>query len=106
MTSRALSAADVGRELGRSADWIHSNWQKLVAEKKLPPPIIETGGLTWSAAQVYAVLDRHLPPAQRAGAAAYRAALAAALQAPGDLSELDDIEQSRLRLQQRRASRG
>jgi hypothetical protein len=106
LSSRALTAADVGRELGRSADWVHANWHKLVAEKKLPPPIIEAGGLTWSAAHVYAFLDRGLPPAQRATAAAYRAALAAALTAPGDLTELDDIEQSRQRLALRRASRG
>jgi hypothetical protein len=106
MTSRAFTAADVGREFGRSADWIYDNWKKLVAEKKLPPPIVEAGGLTWSAAHIYAFLDRQLTPAQRATAAAYRAALQAAMTAPGDLSELDDIQQSRARLDARRASRG
>jgi len=106
MTARALTAADVGRELGRSADWIYDNWRKLVAEKKLPAPIIEAGGLTWSAAHVYAVLDKSLTPAQRATAAAYRAALAAALTAPDDFTELDDIQASRQRLDQRMASRG
>lgn len=104
MSARALTAADVGREFGRSADWIYDNWRRLVAEKKLPAPIIEAGGLTWSAAHVYAFLDRHLTAAQRANAAAYRAALEAALAAPGDLSELDDIQASRHRLDQKRAA--
>lgn len=106
MTARALTAADVGREFGRGADWVYDNWRRLVAEKKLPAPIVEAGGLVWSAAHVYAVLDRGLTAAQRANAAAYRAALEAALTAPGDLTELDDIQASRLRLDQRMASRG
>lgn len=106
MTARALTAADVGRELGRSADWIYDNWRKLVAQKRLPAPIIENGGLTWSAAQLYAVLDRGLTPSQRASAAAYRAALEAALTAPTDFTELDDIQASRKRLDERLQARG
>lgn len=74
-----LDVAKLAGELGRSADWLYGHWRELVAAKKLPPPLpLPSGGLVWSAAQVYAVLDKGLTAEQRASAAAYRVALAAA----------------------------
>lgn len=101
----ALTVPDVARELGRAPGWLYDNWQRLVSEKKIPPPIIEAGGLTWSAAQLYAYLDKPLTPAQRAIAAAYRAAHDAAAAAPRNLDEQDEIEASRARLDQKRKNR-
>lgn len=73
---RALTAADVAAELGRSVDWVHKNWRDLVKAGKLPAPLLggDGGELSWSSAQVYAVLDRALTPKQKAAAAAFRAA--------------------------------
>lgn len=83
MPARALTDREVAGELGRSADWLHRNWRGLVAGKKMPAPIHEQGALVWPAAHFYAWLDRDLPPALRASAAAFRAALDAA-HAPRD----------------------
>lgn len=84
---RALTAAQAARELGRSTHWLHENWRKLEADGKIPPPVLEGGALVWNAAQFYAYLDRDLPAAIRKQAAAFRAAYAAALDAPAlDLS--------------------
>ena len=77
--ARALTAAEVGAEFGRSASWVYDNWHRLIDEKRLPRPVGVAGGLMWNAAQVYAVLDKGLTAEQRAAAMAYRAALAAAL---------------------------
>jgi hypothetical protein len=74
---RALTLAEVAAEFGRSTAWMANNWPALVAAKKLPPPVNECGRQVWNAAQVYAVLDKPLTPAQRAAAAAYRIAEAA-----------------------------
>lgn len=74
---QALSLADVARELGKSEDWLGRHWRQLVKDKALPKPIL-ANHLVWSAAQVYAVLDKDLTPVQRVAAAAYRAAEAAA----------------------------
>ncbi len=97
----ALSVKELGRELGRSPSWVYKNWEELVIQKVIPAPIIETGGPVWSAAQVYAYLDRKLTPAQRAAAAAYRAALAAALATPKEVAELDEVEAARATLARR-----
>lgn len=107
MTARVLTAADVGRELGRTADWVHRHWHDLVAEKKIPEPILDNSGhVTWSAAQFYAFLDRKLTRAQRAAAAAYRIALDSVLQAAEDTDDRDDIARDRAVLDQRFAGRG
>ena len=98
--TRALSAADVGREFGRTAEWVHKNWRELVASKKIPAPIIESGHVTWSAAQFYAFIDRKLTAAQRAAAAAYRIAENAAA-TPQDLDQIDAIAADRHILDQR-----
>lgn len=98
MIPRALNAAQVAAELGRSAAWLHDNWRRLVDEKKLPRPIMDAGGITWNAAQLYATLDRNLPAGQRAAAAAYRAAVAAALATTREIATDDEVEESRARL--------
>ncbi|WP_414462926.1 hypothetical protein [Hyphomicrobium sp. DY-1] len=97
---RSLTAADVGREFGRTAEWVHANWRELVKEKKIPAPILESGHVTWSAAQFYAILDRKLTAQQRAVAAAFRIAQDAAL-TPQDLDQLDAIAADRAALDQR-----
>lgn len=86
MPVRALLADEVAAELGRSLDWLYRNRHRLVRERKFPAPILEgdRGELAWSAAQVYAWLDRDLTPPQRAAAAAYRAAAAAYVDARRD----------------------
>lgn len=101
MSMRALTATDVARELGRSPDWLFSNWPRLVKEKRIPAPLLEAGGLTWSAAQFYAVIDKRLTADQRAAAAAYRAALEAAKSAAADLEQTDAVLAARDRLDQR-----
>ncbi|MFP3921950.1 MAG: hypothetical protein ACLFU3_09625 [Dichotomicrobium sp.] len=78
MTARALTLNEVAAELGRSPSWLASNWKKLVARHGMPAPVIEGGLLSWSAAQLYAWMDRDLPDDLKPVAAAYRAALAAA----------------------------
>lgn len=95
---RALSVDEVAAELGRSVDWLHRHWRGMVDEKKLPPPLPGGGALAWSAAQLYAVLDKPLTREQRALAAAFRAAEAVARQAGGGLDDQDEIEASRARI--------
>lgn len=97
---KALTVADVARELGKSAGWLYDHWQDLVAKKRIPPPIIESGGMTWSAAQLYAFLDKPLTREQRAHAAAFRAAMEAASK-DRDLDTEDEVAKSRIRLDQR-----
>lgn len=98
MSLRALDATQVAAELGKSRSWLYDNWRQLVAAKRLPPPVSEAGGLCWNAAQVYAVLDRGLTAEQRAGAAAFRAALAAALASRSDIANDDAVAEARQRL--------
>jgi hypothetical protein len=79
-----MSLEDLAREYGRGRDWMADNWPGLVKAGKLPPPIADRP-YVWDAAQVYALRDKPLTPAQRAVAAAFRAALDvahAATQAP------------------------
>lgn len=104
MSLHALNAAQVAAQFGRSADWLYDNWRDLVAAKRLPAPISETGGLAWNAAQVYAVLDRGLTREQRALAAAYRAALTAATASRATLDEDDAVAAGRARLAARFAT--
>lgn len=95
---RAMTVADIAREFGRSPDWVYEHFPRLVAEKKLPKPLIEKGGLTWSAAQVYALLDKDLTREQRATAAAFRAALDAAGAAASGAGHREDIEAAKARI--------
>ena len=97
---QALSLRDVARELGRTEDWVQRNWQQLVADKKMPPPLHPTGSLQWSAPGFFAWLDRDLPAPLRPHAAAYRAAYDAATAPPQD-----DVADARERLNKRFADR-
>lgn len=106
MTTRALTIHDIGRELGRTADWVSRNWDKLVREGKLPPPLLEGGPPTWDAAQVYAVRDRKLTPQQRVFAAAFRAAQDAAATAPAERLHENEIARDRERLDRRFSGKG
>ena len=105
VTSRALTAAEMGAEFGRSAAWIYANWERLVSDNIIPPPLKEAGHLVWSKAQVWAYLDRDLPPKMRSLVAAHRAAEEAAAKAPADYAAGDVIERDRAELN-RRAARG
>lgn len=79
MPGPTLTAAELAAELGREVNWIYANWRELAANKKLPRPLHGgTKPLAWSRAHVYAYLDKDLPAALRANAAAIRAAAAAA----------------------------
>jgi hypothetical protein len=98
MTFRALTLDDVAGELGRSAEWLSNNWRDLVKAGKLPKPLLEKGPPTWDAAQVYAVRDKNLTAAQRAVAAAFRAAIDAAHTAPADALYHDEEAADRRRL--------
>lgn len=89
----ALTLRDVAAELGRSTDWLKHHWRGEVRAGRLPAPIHERGGLVWSAPVLHAFLVRDQPPEIQAAAAAYRAALSAAL-APPD----DDVEAWRHKL--------
>lgn len=82
LTLPALTLDDVARELGRSRDWLARHHGDDVSLPGFPAPIHERGGLVWSAPAVWAWLDRDLPDHLRAHAAAYRAALAAAVERP------------------------
>lgn len=97
-----MSARELAAELNRSETWLYEHWRTLVAQRKLPPPLL--GGqspLSWSRAHVYAVLDKPLPAAARAMAMAYRAAAAAAAGAPHVAADsLADLE-ARAALDQR-----
>lgn len=102
-----LTAEQLAGELGRSTDWLYAHWKRLAHEGRIPRPILgadSSGPLTWSAAQVYALLDKPLTPPQRAAAAAYRIALAA-YAAGGPTSEAAEIAASRARLAARRTDR-
>jgi hypothetical protein len=101
MTLRALTLDDIARELGRSIDWAHKNWERLVAAGKLPPPLVTSGSPTWDPAQVYAVRDKALTPPQRAIAAAFRAAIDAAHMLPADALLNDQVADDKRRLDQR-----
>jgi hypothetical protein len=102
MTDRALTAEQLAAWFDRSKPWLYENWQRLVAEGKLPPPLLEAGHLVWSEAQVSAYLDRPLPKDIRPLAAAHRAAFEAAAAAPKDHSEAERIQRDRETLSRRR----
>lgn len=101
MTRRALDAEEVASEFGRSRAWMYENWRRLVADGALPPPVIEAGHLVWSAAQVYAYLDKELPPKLRGLVAAHRAALEAAAAAPAERVAGEAIARGREKLDRR-----
>ena len=101
MPARALTVEEVAAEFGRSKAWIYENWKRLVKDGIIPPPIIEAGHLVWSAAQLYAYLDKGLPPKFHALVAAHRAALDAALAAPADRIAGDEAERWRGHLNRR-----
>lgn len=101
MTTRALSIVDLARVLGKSQDWLRDHWRKLVRDKKLPPPLLDEGHPTWDAGQVYAMIDAKLPAAVRANAAAYRAALEAAVLSPRDAISTNEIAEHRNKLDAR-----
>lgn len=93
---RAFTLAETAAELGRSADWLEDNWSRLVREKGMPMPLHEKGHKVWSAAHLYGWMDRDLTPRQRIAAAAYRAAVEAAM--PAARREADAIADARNRL--------
>lgn len=101
MTLRAYTLDDLARDHGRSRDWASGHWRGLVAAKRLPPPLVESGAPTWDAAQVYAIRDKHLPAAVRATAAAIRAAYDAAHATPADARWQDELDDWRRRLDRR-----
>jgi hypothetical protein len=103
MTTRALTIDDIARIRGRGREWVSDHWRRLVKEGKLPPPIEQsaTGSPTWDAAQVFAVMDKHLPAAVRANAAAIRAAYDAAHGAPGDAIYDDELAEQKAKLDRR-----
>lgn len=103
MTTRALTIDDIARMRGRSREWVSDQWRRLVKEGKLPPPIENsaTGSPVWDAAQVFAVLDKHLPAAVRANAAAIRAAYDAAHASPHDALYDDELAGWRRKLDAR-----
>lgn len=97
----ALTAEEVAAQFGHSRTWIYENWRRLVAEKRLPPPLEEAGHLVWSAAQVYAYLDKDLPENLRALTAAHRAAMDAAAAAPKNFANDQTVESHRAALDAR-----
>lgn len=106
MPARALTLAETAAELGRSADWLQRRWQHLASKQGFPAPVLGAAPpLRWSAAQVYAWLDRDLPPKQRLAAAAFRAALEAATDTAADgaarLGQADAAAEARVLLEQR-----
>lgn len=94
-SAKALTLRELAAELGRSESWLYSNWERLVRHKHLPAPLLDHGPPSWSAAQVYAVLDAKLTPAQRAAAFAFRAALDAAVSAPSSRIARDHDAEAR-----------
>jgi len=79
MPGTTLNAAEMAEQLGRKDSWLHDNWRTLVAEKRIPPPLL--GGaapVVWDRAQVLAFKDRALTRPEQVAAAAYRAAREAA----------------------------
>lgn len=107
MIMRHLTISEVAAELGRSTDWLYDHWRGLVREKKLPPPVMghDGGALAWSAAQVYATLDKDLPAHLKAAAAAYRAAASAYVLTHADPDAGRAVADDRARLD-RRFSKG
>lgn len=104
---RTLDLEQCAAELGRSADWLRNHWRRLVATERMPRPVAGTDGskLAWNAGHLYAWLDRTLSPAERASAAAYRAAAEAyADTAAGRPNAVAEIEASRERLDARARS--
>lgn len=103
MILRHLTLAELAAELGRSPDWLYRHWRDLVAKKKLPKPLsgFEDGPLAWSAAQVYAYLDRDLPAHLKCVVAAYRAAAAAYDASHADPDEAVTLAAARARLDAR-----
>lgn len=93
MPGPTLTAHELAEELGRSAQWVYDNWRAQVEAKRLPRPLL--GGerpLTWSAAQVYAIIDQSLTREQRIAASAFRAAAAAAAGAPKTYASAGAVE--------------
>jgi hypothetical protein len=104
--TRALTAEELAGELGYSKTWIYDNWKRLVAEGRIPPPLLEAGHLVWSKAQVWAYLDKDLPPKMRPLVAAHRAAEEAAARAPADHAAGETIERDRAALDRQFARSG
>jgi hypothetical protein len=102
MPLRALTLDEVAGELGRAPKWLRDHWPELSRAHGLPAPIHERGGLVWSAPSFFAWLDRGLDDAERAHAAAYRAALEAARHPP--IAD-DEVEAARERLDARFTNR-
>lgn len=92
--SPAMTATEVAAELGRSSKWLAQHRHRLERDGVIPSPMPGSVPLMWNRAQVYACLDRRLPPRVQSYAAAFRAALAA-----GD--EQKDAEDARQRLNQK-----
>jgi predicted DNA-binding transcriptional regulator AlpA len=94
MPGTTLTVPELADELNRSVAWIYEHWQAEAKAGRLPKPL--NGGkppLTWDRAQVYACRDRELSPPQRIAAMAYRAAAAAAADAPHvGRSAIEDAE--------------
>lgn len=103
MPGPTLNAAEMAEELGRDVAWVYRHWRSEVERGAIPRPLHDGGGaLVWNRAQVYAVIDRHLPGELRAAAAAYRAALAAAARIPLTGADEDlEIEVNRAALRRR-----
>lgn len=83
MPGTTLTVPELADELNRSESWVYEHYQAEAKAGRLPKPL--NGGkspLTWDRAQVYACRDRELTPPQRIAAMAYRAAAAAAAEAP------------------------
>ena len=51
--SSGLSAAEVGRELGVSADTVRRHWPRWAADKAFPRPLFGDGLLRWDGAAVH-----------------------------------------------------
>jgi hypothetical protein len=105
MPTRALTAEEVAKEFGRSKAWLYQNWERLVRERIIPPPLIEEGHLTWSKAQLWAYLDKPLPKEFQSLVAAHRAALDAAAVSQIERGTADAIERGREKLSRRFASK-
>lgn len=106
MIIKAVSTRELAEMFGKSYAWMGANWRSLVKKKVLPPPLLgDEGHPTWDAAQVYAFMDGKLPAAARANAAAFRAALDAAISAPTDAHARDEVLEARRELDQRFSGR-
>lgn len=102
MPGPTMTAPELAEELGRKTSWLYDNWRGEVSAKRLPSPLHGgTAPLTWSRAQVVAVLDRALSPAEKVAAAAFRAAAAAAAGARLVPADALAVEEARSRLDAR-----